>query len=569
MTLHRSALRAVPGADFVAGRKALENFQWEEARDLFNTSLTHGDTAEAYEGLGVAHCWLGEIGASLASFECAFRRYRERSDHKAAARMAIRLAIENIDTLGATAVGNGWLGRARRELKDQEPGEDHAWLDIWEAHALFLTHRNLPAARRHLAAALELARELKLEEAEVFGIGLEGLMQVAEGEVSEGFGKLDQATTAAVSGELREVETIGEAYCYVMRACEQVLDFERASEWSRRGLEVSRRLRVRFWESYCRNHHVAVLMWRGEWDEAERELEAFTREIADIAPASLPGAIARMGELRRRQGRFDEAADLFTRSEGNAASALGRAAMALDRNDAAASADLCERLFRVLGAGERLDRAPGWSIQVRALAELGRHDEAAEALASLRAVAEEAGTKELAGFQKVGEGLLARLAGDRDAARRSFEDAVYLFERTGSPFEAGRSRIDLARVLFEMGLGERAAEESRSAVGQLERLGARGEVERAEKLLAQIETARTELSKKSLRRTAAGLTPRQIDVLGWLAQGLSNREIGERLFVSEYTVKRHVADILTTLDLPSRAAAAAYAAREGLDQGAS
>ena len=49
-----------------------------------------------------------------------------------------------------------------------------------------------------------------------------------------------------------------------------------------------------------------------------------------------------------------------------------------------------------------------------------------------------------------------------------------------------------------------------------------------------------------------------------MAQGLSNHEIGERLFVSPFTVKRHVTNILTKLDLPSRAAAASYAVREGL-----
>lgn len=53
-------------------------------------------------------------------------------------------------------------------------------------------------------------------------------------------------------------------------------------------------------------------------------------------------------------------------------------------------------------------------------------------------------------------------------------------------------------------------------------------------------------------------------MLKLVAQGLSNKQIARRLAVSEYTAKRHVANILTKLDLPSRAAAAAYAARQGL-----
>jgi TolB-like protein/DNA-binding CsgD family transcriptional regulator len=62
----------------------------------------------------------------------------------------------------------------------------------------------------------------------------------------------------------------------------------------------------------------------------------------------------------------------------------------------------------------------------------------------------------------------------------------------------------------------------------------------------------------------AALTAREIDVLRLVAGGLSNRDIGERLGLSDHTVKRHVANILAKLDLPSRAAAAALAARHGI-----
>jgi DNA-binding NarL/FixJ family response regulator len=53
-------------------------------------------------------------------------------------------------------------------------------------------------------------------------------------------------------------------------------------------------------------------------------------------------------------------------------------------------------------------------------------------------------------------------------------------------------------------------------------------------------------------------------VLGLLADGLTNRQIAERLVVSEHTVHRHVTNILRKLGLPSRTAAAAHAVRAGL-----
>jgi DNA-binding NarL/FixJ family response regulator len=63
---------------------------------------------------------------------------------------------------------------------------------------------------------------------------------------------------------------------------------------------------------------------------------------------------------------------------------------------------------------------------------------------------------------------------------------------------------------------------------------------------------------------SAGLTAREIEVLRLVADGLNNQTIGERLFLSEHTVHRHVANILNKLSVSSRAAAVAQAARRGL-----
>jgi DNA-binding NarL/FixJ family response regulator len=60
------------------------------------------------------------------------------------------------------------------------------------------------------------------------------------------------------------------------------------------------------------------------------------------------------------------------------------------------------------------------------------------------------------------------------------------------------------------------------------------------------------------------MTSREKEVLAHIAKGLTNRQIAERLVVSEKTVATHVGHILTKLGLPSRAAATAYAYEHGL-----
>lgn len=58
------------------------------------------------------------------------------------------------------------------------------------------------------------------------------------------------------------------------------------------------------------------------------------------------------------------------------------------------------------------------------------------------------------------------------------------------------------------------------------------------------------------------LTEREIEVLGLVARGLGNREIGRRLFISENTVKNHVRNILEKLQLHTRMEAAMYAVQQ-------
>jgi DNA-binding NarL/FixJ family response regulator len=70
--------------------------------------------------------------------------------------------------------------------------------------------------------------------------------------------------------------------------------------------------------------------------------------------------------------------------------------------------------------------------------------------------------------------------------------------------------------------------------------------------------------RAATRDNAAGLTPRELEVLGLVADGLRNGQIAERLFLSERTVGHHVSAILRKLGAATRGQAAAEALRMGL-----
>jgi pimeloyl-ACP methyl ester carboxylesterase/DNA-binding CsgD family transcriptional regulator len=94
--------------------------------------------------------------------------------------------------------------------------------------------------------------------------------------------------------------------------------------------------------------------------------------------------------------------------------------------------------------------------------------------------------------------------------------------------------------------------------------GDAGAVAQAVLEFAGVDRPEVELAQPTYAPPDTELTARELEVLRLVAAGLSDAEIAERLVLSPHTVHRHVANIRTKLRLPSRAAAAAHAARSGL-----
>jgi len=120
--------------------------------------------------------------------------------------------------------------------------------------------------------------------------------------------------------------------------------------------------------------------------------------------------------------------------------------------------------------------------------------------------------------------------------------------------------VELARVLGSLGRHEAAAAEAQRAIGDLTPLGASLELSRAQAVLA----GPAAVAPAPVGEDRKGLTPREIEVLRLISDGLNNQAIAERLFISEHTVHRHVANTLTKLNVSSRSAAVAQAGRLGL-----
>lgn len=112
--------------------------------------------------------------------------------------------------------------------------------------------------------------------------------------------------------------------------------------------------------------------------------------------------------------------------------------------------------------------------------------------------------------------------------------------------------MQLALACHQLGDDEASAMEMDAARRVFERLGARPDLTRLGEMMSSGTTRQ------------GRLTRRELEVIGLIASGKTNRAIAHELHISERTVDRHVSNILTKLDLPSRTAAAAYAYRHHL-----
>ncbi len=533
-----------------AAWEALARGAWDEALGLLRGA--EGDP-EALEAAGVANWWLDDADATLDTREHAYRLYRDRGDSLGAARVACALAWDSVLFGGRTAVARGWLDRAARLLEVEQLSPEHAWLAVREAEVALAAGE--PAVAREAAQrAIALATRLAREEIEVVGRSLEGLAFVHEGQVDEGMRRLDESAVAATAGDVKDLMWVGKVCCNLISACERVGDVERATQWCAEVKEFAQRWELRTLFNVCRTQYAGVLLQSGAWSEAEAELEAALAVFSGGRRAALVDGTSQLGELRRRQGRLEEARALFAQSEGSRTARLGSVELALDQGDPETAFALAERLERATGGGRQLDRIAVLSLLVRAAVATGRADAALQGSVWLDELAGHVGTPRAraAAAHAGGESALAR--GELEPARRRLEDAVDLFGLCEAPYERARARLALARVLFETGPEGRARAEAGAAREAFLELEARRDAADAARLLERPSTPEVE----------SPLTRREREVLAFVAAGRSNKEIASELVVSQHTVHRHVANILRKLGEPTRAAAAARATRDGL-----
>ena len=367
-------------------------------------------------------------------------------------------------------------------------------------------------------------------------------------------------------------------------------EMEKARLHTLRGLEQARRYGVRYVLGWLYWNQAVIALGHGDWVDSESYLEQSMQEAESTNNARLKAVVIQaQAELYFRRGDWHAAEQHFQAAiQASVNNEWYPSTMALYGHFLAVTG-------RVTAAQAQLERAVtlpelvGYSghFYIPFLAEaylhLGANAQAATYIQRIQA---------LHGFMYYGVsvdrilGEVAIVEGDWSRAEQAFEHGLALCRRASNQPEEATILYEQARLALMRSNAEHASRRQ-SLLQDVHRL-----CDRAQELFLRYHMQRSADLVKTLRegvwqlehregekhesRTPQEhiahpdyhldlhLTKRELEVLRLVAEGHTDREVAETLIISPRTVNRHLSNVFVKLDVPGRAAAVAYAIRQGL-----
>jgi DNA-binding CsgD family transcriptional regulator len=523
-------------------RAACESCRWGDAWRLLSQLDVDALDVDALDHLATAAYLTGRDEEGFAHWTAAHQRCATDGEVHRAASFGAKVA-QGLAFKGDLARCRGWVDRVARLL--DEAGIDcveQGYLEYGLGMLQVFEAGDLAGAKERFVHAGKVGSRFAHRELVTLARIGEGRMRIYLGELSEGMALLDEAMVSIEAGELSPIAT-GDAYCTVIDACAELFDVARCRSWTQsftRWCDMQQELVL--YRGHCFLHRAEVIGLLETWPAALVEARrASERLAAPLNPTVIGAAWAIEGDLLRLLGQLADAQTAYEQAAAfghDAQPGLALLRVAQGRVEAAEA-----MIRRAVGEAEDpISRARllGAFVEIVLPSDAPAARGAAE---ELRGVASELGTPLLRARAAAAVGAVLLAEGDPKAALIELRRAFQELNELGVRHDAARARLGIADACAALGDDDAADIERRAALAVMDALATGAPTDPA--------PAGDELPD--------GLTRREVDVLLLLAQGKTNRVIGEELFISEKTVASHVSHIFTKLGVTSRSAATAYA----------
>jgi DNA-binding NarL/FixJ family response regulator len=318
--------------------------------------------------------------------------------------------------------------------------------------------------------------------------------------------------------------------------------------------EYAERYHCPFLSAYCRTTYGSLLTALGRWQEAETALTKAIQAFEAGHRGLRVHALFKLADLRVSQGKLEEAEVLLAGFEDQEAALIPLARLHLAKGEEEMARAVLTRALESR-ADSTLYQIPLLDLLAEVMLALDDVDTAKQVAEEQETLAKRTGSDFLVAQAALTRGKVQLYAGKVDAVGY-FSTSVQLLQRYEQSLLAGQARFEMANALQDRDPAGAAAW-AKAALATFGRIGAMSKVSETAALLRGLGIA-----THPGPRTPTPLTQREAEILALVAQGLTNPEIGQRLFISPKTVEHHVSRILSKLNVRNRAEAAVYVLAE-------
>ena len=537
--------------DLERGRRACREQAWLVAFE----SLVGADQAKPLGTsdlrlLATAAYMLGRDEEYVASLERAHQLHLDAGDIPSAVRCGFWIGHSFVFR-GHKARGTGWFARAARLLEglDRDCVErGYLRIPVWLEE---MGRGNFEQGYRAAVEAAEIGERFGDADLVWLARDDEARALFRLGRIDEGLRLVDEALVAAASGALSPIVT-GIVYCNTIAFCWARHEWRHVREWTMALSDwCARQPEMIAHNGLCLVHRAQLKLIEGDWDaaleEARRSADRFTRGA--LNQLACGEAHYCQGEAHRLRGDFDAAEDAYQQaSQHGREPQPGLSLMRLSQGkvDAAAAA-----IRRVIGEttapAVRAGRLPAYVEIMIASGSLELAHAACRELDELCAQLRSEAVEAMAARSRGAVALAEKKASE---ALIDLRRALVVLQELGARYEIARVRVQVGLACRALGDEDTARLELAAARRDFRTLGALPDLTRIATLMPDVDERQVEMH---------GLTAREIEVLRRVAAGKTNREIAAELFISEFTVARHVQNIFAKLSVSSRTAATAFA----------